>query len=126
MRYIFLIFGCLFCSPVSVHAMSLIDVLDIGTGSIPLFPDIPNVVTGATAIEKVGLIFFLFFDFILYVIGIAAVVMIVYAGFRLVTSFGDEEQITWAKKTVSSAILGLIAVILSLFVVQNIIKIFYT
>lgn len=50
-------------------------------------------------------------------IGIVAVVVIIVAGFRMVTSSGSEEQITKAKKAITWAIIGLVVSLLSFSIV---------
>ncbi len=111
----------------SAFADDLLMIIDKSTQGEVLTPllDIPEVSVEVTPEDKVGVIFFLVVDFILYAIGIAAVVMIVYSGFRYVVSTGEEEQITHAKQTLLYAVLGLFAVILALLVIENVSKIFY-
>ncbi|QQS59349.1 hypothetical protein IPN35_00450 [Candidatus Peregrinibacteria bacterium] len=82
-------------------------------------PDlIPIVPSDITPVEKVTLVVLAFLRFVFYGIGIGAVVMIVIAGVRLTFSFGGEEQVTAAKSTLLYAVIGLFAVILSVFLVQ--------
>jgi len=122
---IFLLFLGFLCFPLSALAMDLSAVIDTATGTLPFFPNVPSVSLAITATEKVSLIFFLVFDFLLYIISIGAVVMIVFSGVRFVFSFGDENRITKARQTMLFSILGLIAVILSLMIVENLVGIFF-
>jgi hypothetical protein len=46
-------------------------------------------------------------DLLSYIIGIAAVIMIIFAGFRYVTSGGDSGSVKNAKNTLIYAIVGL-------------------
>src|SRR5690554_1131160 len=45
---------------------------------------------------------------LLYIIGAVSVVMIIYGGFRYVTSAGDSSGVTAAKNTILYAVIGLI------------------
>lgn len=51
-------------------------------------------------------------------LGIIAVVLIVYAGFRWMTSAGNEEAVSSAKKTLMAAVIGLV-IILSAYTIAN-------
>ncbi len=52
------------------------------------------------------------------IVGIVAVVMIIYGGFRYITSGGDSGNVTSAKNTVLFAIVGLIIVAMAQFIVK--------
>lgn len=52
------------------------------------------------------------------VVGIVSVIMIIYGGFRYVTSGGDSGNVSSAKNTIIYAIIGLVIVALAQFVVQ--------
>lgn len=56
------------------------------------------------------------------IVGIVAVVMIIYGGFRYVTSGGKQESVTNAKNTLLYAIVGLIIVALSQAIVHFVLK----
>ncbi len=65
------------------------------------------------------------FSWFLGVIGIVAVIMIVYAGARMVISAGNEEQINGAKKTITWAIIGLAVSMLAysiVAIIENLIQ----
>ena len=51
-------------------------------------------------------------------LGIIAVVLIVYAGFKWMTSAGNEEAVGSAKKTLIAAVIGLV-IILSAYIIAN-------
>lgn len=55
------------------------------------------------------------------IVGIVAVVMIVWSGFRYVTSAGDSSNITAAKTTIIYAIIGIIVVVLAQTIVRFVI-----
>lgn len=52
------------------------------------------------------------------VVGIVAVIMIIVGGFKYITSGGDSNSITSAKNTIIYALIGLVIVALSQFIVQ--------
>ncbi|MBX4188669.1 pilin [Candidatus Saccharibacteria bacterium] len=52
------------------------------------------------------------------VVGIAAVVMIIIAGFRYITSGGKQESVTGAKNTILYAVVGLVIVALAQVIVR--------
>jgi len=52
------------------------------------------------------------------IVGIVAVVMIIYGGFKYITSGGDSGNITSAKNTIIYAIIGLVIVALAQFLVK--------
>jgi Type IV secretion system pilin len=52
------------------------------------------------------------------VVGIVAVIMIIYGGFKYITSGGDSGNVTGAKNTILYAIIGLIIVALAQFIVR--------
>jgi cytochrome bd-type quinol oxidase subunit 2 len=51
-------------------------------------------------------------------VGIVSVIMIIYGGFRYVTSGGDTGNVTSAKNTIIYAVIGLVVVALAQFIVQ--------
>jgi hypothetical protein len=55
-------------------------------------------------------------------VGIIAVIMIVYGGFRYITSGGDATKVTSARNTILYAIIGLIIVALAQFIVKFVLK----
>jgi cytochrome bd-type quinol oxidase subunit 2 len=52
------------------------------------------------------------------VVGVVSVIMIIYGGFRYVTSGGDSGNVSNAKNTIIYAIVGLVVVALAQFIVQ--------
>jgi hypothetical protein len=107
----------------TVAAAGILDILDRASISGER-PDVPEVAEGGTPGAKFLIVFLTAVEVILFVAGIAAVVMIVAAGVRLTFSIGIEEQIEASKRMLIYAVLGLLAVFLSFFVVQNITTIF--
>lgn len=52
-------------------------------------------------------------NILLFLIGAVAVVMLIYGGFRYVTSAGDSSAVTSAKNTILYAIIGIVVALLS-------------
>lgn len=52
------------------------------------------------------------------IVGIVAVIMIIYGGFRYITSGGDSGKITDSKNTILYAIIGLVIVAFAQFIVK--------
>jgi lysylphosphatidylglycerol synthetase-like protein (DUF2156 family) len=50
--------------------------------------------------------------------GVVALILIIYSGIKYITSRGDQTAIDSAKKTLTYAIIGLIVIFLSFFIVQ--------
>lgn len=50
--------------------------------------------------------------------GVAALFFIIYSGIKFVTSGGDAKQVEGAKKTLTYAVIGLIVILLSLFILN--------
>jgi hypothetical protein len=56
------------------------------------------------------------------IVGIVAVIMIIWGGFKYITSGGDSGNITSAKNTIIYAIIGLVIVALAQFIVQFVLE----
>jgi cytochrome bd-type quinol oxidase subunit 2 len=52
------------------------------------------------------------------IVGVVSVIMIIYGGFRYVTSGGDSGNVSSAKNTIIYAVIGLVVVALAQFIVQ--------
>lgn len=52
------------------------------------------------------------------IVGIVSVIMIIYGGFKYITSGGDSSKVTEAKNTIIYAVIGLVVVALAQFIVQ--------
>ena len=72
---------------------------------------------GCIPTEPMDLVKWLF-PYLLGFGGLAAFGLIVYSGFQLMTSSGDPQKIQGAKETITSAVTGLIFIILSLFLLR--------
>ena len=64
-------------------------------------------------------------NLVLYASGSVAVFFLVLGGVRYITSYGDQERMDGAKKTIKYAVIGLLAIILSYAIVTNIIDLIY-
>lgn len=92
--------------PVPVTALSLENIgASIGLGTADLRTVLVNVVSWA-----IGLL------------GILAVIMVLIGGFQWLISGGDEDRVATAKRTISSAIVGLIIILLSWALVNYVIR----
>lgn len=58
------------------------------------------------------------FSIILSIAGVAAVVLLLVAGYQIMLSSGDKQKIQAARETISSTLIGLIFIILSLVILQ--------
>jgi cytochrome bd-type quinol oxidase subunit 2 len=56
------------------------------------------------------------------IVGIVSVIMIIYGGFRYVTSGGDSGNVSSAKNTIIYAVIGLVVVALAQFIVQFVLE----
>lgn len=56
-----------------------------------------------------------------WVVGIVSVIMIIYGGFRYITSAGNDSSVTSAKNTILYAIIGLVVVAISQILVKFVI-----
>lgn len=63
---------------------------------------------------------------LIYAAGPLAVLMLVIGGFRYVISHGDQTQMEAAKKNITWAIVGLLVILVSWIIVDNVIKIITT
>lgn len=57
-----------------------------------------------------------------WIVGIISVIMIVYGGFRYITSGGDSSKVTNAKNTIIYAIIGLVIVAAAQFIVNFVVQ----
>jgi len=68
--------------------------------------------------DNVRDLIFKYVNFLLPLLALAAFAGFVYAGFLFVTDYGQEEQVTKAKKVMIYSVIGLVLVILSYSIVQ--------
>ena len=59
---------------------------------------------------------------LIFIAGPVAILIIALGGFTYVTSRGNQAAVDKAKKTINNAVLGLVFIILSLVIVQNVIR----
>lgn len=57
-----------------------------------------------------------------WIVGIVSVIMIIFGGFRYITSGGDSSKVTNAKNTIIYAIIGLVIVALAQFIVNFVVS----
>lgn len=73
---------------------------------------------GLAGAKSIGEVITIVLKILLTLAGVVAVVFIIYAGYSYVTSGGNEEQSTKAKKILLNAILGLVLIILAFVIVS--------
>lgn len=56
------------------------------------------------------------------IVGVVAVIMIIFGGFRYITSGGDSNKVGTAKNTILYALIGLVIVALAQFIVRFVLK----
>ncbi|HEX5798453.1 MAG TPA: pilin [Candidatus Saccharimonadales bacterium] len=71
---------------------------------------------------KVNNIIALVINIFSIIVGVIAVIMIVYGGFRYITSGGDTTKVTASRNTILYAIIGLIIVALAQFIVKFVLQ----
>lgn len=69
-----------------------------------------------------GSIFKRIVDILLLIIGAVAVIMLIFGGFKYVTSGGDASGVTAAKNTILYAIVGIVVAILAYAIVDFVVK----
>lgn len=84
-------------------------------GTVPAIPGTPGTITDAASVKALILSIVVF---VLNFLALLAVVFILYAGFRLVTSGGNEEAKNKAKTTIIYVILGLLVVLFARAIVS--------
>jgi hypothetical protein len=77
-----------------------------------------NACTGNEAETRVNSLIANIVNLLSFIVGIVAVIMIVIAGFRYITSGGDSSKVSGAKSALIYAIVGLIIVALAQLIVQ--------
>lgn len=74
--------------------------------------------TGVATLQCIPVVFSNIITFALIASGIVALIFIIYSGFKLVTSGGDQKKVEGARKTLTWAIIGLVLILLSFFIVN--------
>jgi hypothetical protein len=65
-------------------------------------------------------------NIISWIVGIVSVIMIIYGGFKYITSSGNDANVTSAKNTILYAIIGLVIVALAQIIVRFVLGAFQT
>jgi len=111
--------------PSAAYADPIGDCLSQGSGldNLNISPDgctrDPNAGEGTERIQNIVKMVINIFSVI---VGIVAVIMIIWGGFKYITSGGDSGNITSAKNTIIYAIIGLVIVALAQFFVQFVLE----
>lgn len=112
MMGVFLAAGTFLAAP--VHAA---DVFDAACQSAPDSAVCKSQNEGATREEAAGEVQEVV-NLVLFLLGIAAVIMIIYGGFRYVLARGDQSATQDGKNTILYAVIGLVVAILSYAIVN--------
>lgn len=115
--------AALFAVPVAVapaaHAADINTGLKCG-GSLSLSSTCND--TTATGAAKANDLVTKVVDIFSVVVGLVSVIMIIFGGFRYITSAGDSTKITAAKNTIVYAVIGLVIVAIAQFIVQFVLQ----
>lgn len=104
--------------PVAASAQDIQDQLKCGS-TLKVDEEGCDVEQGATGINDIITNIVNIFSVI---VGVVSVIMIIYGGFRYVTSGGDSGNVTSAKNTIIYAVVGLVVVALAQFIVQFVLQ----
>jgi hypothetical protein len=77
---------------------------------------------GESVTDKVNRILKRIVNFLSAIIGVVAVIMIIFGGFRYITSGGSDNTVTSAKNTILYAVIGLVIVALAQLLVRFVVK----
>jgi hypothetical protein len=77
---------------------------------------------GESVTDKINRILKRIVNFLSAIIGVVAVIMIIFGGFRYITSGGSDNTVTSAKNTILYAIIGLVIVALAQLLVRFVVK----
>jgi hypothetical protein len=105
-------------APVAVHAQ--VDCTDPTTGGVRGGVDCASGTENASAggfFEEAGM-FRTIVNTLLFIIGAISVIMIIFGGFKYVTSGGDSNGVTSAKNTILYAVIGLIVAVLAFAIID--------
>lgn len=103
---------------VAVHADDIGNCLSQGSGLDASINGTCDPADTDVGTQKIQDIVTLIVNIFSVIVGIVAVIMIIYGGFKYITSGGDSGNITSAKNTIIYAIIGLVVVALAQFLVQ--------
>ena len=105
----------------SVFAASFIILASITFPAFAVIERVPSAPAGATANDIID---FLtpFIDMAIALIGILAVIFLVYAGFKYISSRGDEEEAKRAKMQIAYAVIGIVVAISAYFITNAILE----
>jgi magnesium-transporting ATPase (P-type) len=107
--------------PASVHAQAQVqDGVCTGARDLTISPPAPGAcATDANAqVSNLNRLITQVINIITVIVGVIAVIMIIFGGFRYITSGGDSSNVSSAKNTILYAIVGLIIVALAQVIVR--------
>ena len=124
-KTIYLIIGTILLLPVYVSDVLGIDI-DTFREDVYRPENLPATRGTEAGVEtKINQILQYAINLVLYASGSVAVFFLVLGGVRYITSFGNQEMMDGAKKTIKYAVIGLLAIILSYAAVTNVIDLIY-
>ena len=114
----------------SVFGVSAISVASLSTNvSAQAADSVKKGITTATttdmqnkSITGPGGLINIVIDFLLWTVGVLSVVMIIFSGFRYITSAGDASKTKSAQTTLTYSIVGLIVAVLAWVIVKMVLK----
>ena len=111
--------------PVTVHAAvsdALSNGISVANGGDNAPGDTNATCTDTTADPQPNSLIHTIVNFFSLIVGAVSIIMIIYGGFKYITSGGDSAGVTAAKNTILYAIIGLIIVALSQLIVRFILS----
>jgi hypothetical protein len=109
-------------APVSVHAQNIEGSLQCGTELQFTESGGECAAPAVDATTKVNELVELVINIFSVIVGIVAVIMIIFGGFKYITSGGDSSSVTGAKNTILYAIIGLVVVAMAQFIVRFVLQ----
>ena len=104
--------------PMAAYADQIGDCLSQGSDLTTGNGSVCQPANTSTGTQKIQDIVTVIVNIFSVIVGIVAVIMIIWGGFKYITSGGDSGNITSAKNTIIYAIIGLVVVALAQFIVQ--------
>lgn len=99
--------------------LGLLSLLIVATPAFALGQDWGGcVVDGVPTLQCLPVVFQNIVTAAVVLAGVVAVVLIVLSGIKLITSGGDPKQVEGARKTMTYAIIGLVLILLSFFIIK--------
>lgn len=105
-----------------VFAANIEDSVKCGANTLSITKTIDCEKLGDEGTDKANKLIAKIINILSIIVGIIAVIMIIYAGFKYITSGGNQENVKAAKNILIYAIIGLVIVALAQIIVQFVLK----